>query len=103
MYHQLAVVLGNQLFPNHEALQPNKQTLFFMAEDVGLCTHFKYHKHKLMLFLSAMRSHAAEVEKQHALKYWHLTAENRSAVVRRQTGADAGRTSGYPRDRYLRD
>ena len=78
MYHQLAVVLGNQLFPNHEGLQPNEQTLFFMAEDVGLCTHFKYHKHKLMLFLSAMRSHAAEVEKQHALRYWHLTDENRS-------------------------
>ena len=78
MYHQLAVVLGNQLFPNHEALQLGEPTLFFMAEDVGLCTHFKYHKHKLMLFLSAMRSHAAEVEKQHALKYWHLTAENQS-------------------------
>lgn len=26
-----------------------------MAEDRGLCTHFKYHKKKLVLFLSAMR------------------------------------------------
>jgi deoxyribodipyrimidine photolyase-related protein len=79
-YHQLALILGNQLFPNHAALQPSEQTLFFMAEDVGLCTHFKYHKHKLMLFLSAMRSHAEEVGKQHALRYWHLTADNRSLL-----------------------
>ncbi len=79
MHHsQLALILGNQLFPNHKGLQPGKQTLFFMAEDVGLCTHFKYHKHKLMLFLSAMRSHADEIEKQHALKYWPLTTENQA-------------------------
>ena len=33
-----------------------------MAEDSGLCTHFKYHKHKIILFLSAMRKFAAELE-----------------------------------------
>ncbi len=76
-YRRLAIILGNQLFSHHEALQPDAQTLFFMAEDAGLCTHFKYHKHKLMLFLSAMRSHAEELEKGATLKYYHLTAQNR--------------------------
>ena len=32
-----------------------------MAEDIGLCTHEKYHKHKLILFLSAMRSYRDEL------------------------------------------
>lgn len=76
-YRRLAVVLGNCLFPHHGALQPDAQTLFFMAEDVGLCTHFRYHKHKLMLFLSAMRSHAEDIEKDYPLQYWELTEENR--------------------------
>ena len=43
-----------------------------MAEDKGLCTHFKYHKHKLVLFLSAMRSHADEIRKNHDIKYTQL-------------------------------
>jgi deoxyribodipyrimidine photolyase-related protein len=34
-----------------------------MAEDHGLCTHFKYHKHKIILFLTAMRRYAAELKK----------------------------------------
>jgi deoxyribodipyrimidine photolyase-related protein len=33
-----------------------------MAEDHGLCTHFRYHQHKLVLFLSAMRHFAAELK-----------------------------------------
>jgi deoxyribodipyrimidine photolyase-related protein len=74
-YHKLAVVLGNCLFADHASLNPDRQTLFFMAEDSGLCTHFRYHKHKLMLFLSAMRSHADTVRKDFALEYWSLSQE----------------------------
>ncbi len=75
-YKRLAIVLGNCLFANHTPLQPDAHTLFFMAEDTGLCTHFRYHKHKLMLFLSAMRSHAESIEENHPLQYWKLTAQN---------------------------
>ncbi len=50
--------------------------MFFMAEDAGLCTHFKYHKHKLVLFLSAMRQHAAQLKKDNDLDYWQLTLQN---------------------------
>lgn len=77
-YKKLAVVLGNCLFPEHTALNPDAQTLFFMAEDAGLCTHFRYHKHKLMLFLSAMRSHADEIRKDHHLIYHQLDQQNQN-------------------------
>lgn len=32
-----------------------------MREDRELCTHFRYHKHKIIFFLAAMRSYAAEL------------------------------------------
>jgi deoxyribodipyrimidine photolyase-related protein len=76
-FTKLALVLGNCLFPSHHKLSPDTQTLFFMAEDEGLCTHFQYHKHKLILFLSAMRSHAEDIEKQHRLVYHQLSNNNR--------------------------
>lgn len=34
-----------------------------MAEDLGLCTHYKYHKHKLIFFLSAMRTFGDDLKK----------------------------------------
>ncbi|MEM6643103.1 MAG: cryptochrome/photolyase family protein [Bacteroidota bacterium] len=68
-FKKLAVILGNCLFPDHSRLNPSGNTLFFMAEDAGLCTHFKYHKHKITLFLSAMRSHADEIEKEYTITY----------------------------------
>ena len=53
------VVLGNQLFaPEVVAPHVGPDTRFFMAEDRGLCTYFKHHRQKLLLFLAAMRSHA---------------------------------------------
>ena len=59
----LLLILGNQLFaPAH--LREVAKCPVFMAEDVGLCTHFKYHKHKLILFLASMRNHAAELARQ---------------------------------------
>ncbi|MEP0985664.1 cryptochrome/photolyase family protein [Ekhidna sp.] len=76
-YKKLAVILGNCLFPDHDRLNPDNQTLFFMAEDSGLCTHYKYHKHKLVLFLSAMRSHAEEIEKDYPIDYHKLNSQNK--------------------------
>ncbi len=72
-YKRLALILGNCLFPDHELLEPDDETLFFMAEDKGLCTHYKYHKHKLILFLSAMRSHRDRLSSNHSLEYHELT------------------------------
>ncbi len=61
---QLILILGNQLFPAKQILrqiQDKSSSLVYMREDLELCTHFKYHKHKIILFLSAMRSFAEEL------------------------------------------
>ncbi|MBV6643801.1 MAG: cryptochrome/photolyase family protein [Cyclobacteriaceae bacterium] len=71
-FKRLALILGNCLFPNHHRLKPDQETLFFIAEDKSLCTHFKYHKHKLVLFLSAMRSHADQLRKDWEVVYKYL-------------------------------
>ena len=56
------VILGNQLFPI-EYIKKIKPELVFMREDLGLCTYEKHHKHKIILFLSAMRSYRDELKK----------------------------------------
>ena len=58
---KLFIVLGNQLFsPKYFA--DYKDHTFFMAEDYGLCTFEKHHKHKIILFLSSMRSFKEEIK-----------------------------------------
>ncbi len=60
------LILGNQLFdPKSAPLKGKKFDHVFMREDVELCTHFKYHKLKIALFLMAMRSYADELRKSH--------------------------------------
>jgi len=55
------LILGNQLFPikHYKKLKIDK---VFMAEDHGLCTHYKYHKHKIIFFLSSMRRYSEELK-----------------------------------------
>lgn len=50
---KLGVILGNQLFETqyYKDFPEN----IFMCEDQDLCTHFKYHKHKIIHFLASMR------------------------------------------------
>jgi deoxyribodipyrimidine photolyase-related protein len=63
MEKKLFLVLGNHLFPE-SYFRNFKSEFFYMAEDKGLCTHFKYHKHKIILFLSAMREFRNNLEKK---------------------------------------
>jgi deoxyribodipyrimidine photolyase-related protein len=59
------LVLGNQLFNPELALKQGlqaKKTLVYMREDRELCTHFRYHQQKIVLFLAAMRGYAAELK-----------------------------------------
>ncbi len=51
---KLQLILGSQLFPVHFYQDAEH---IFMCEDLGLCTHFRYHKHKLIFFLAAMRNY----------------------------------------------
>lgn len=73
---QLTVILGNQLFPRRY-YNDYKDDLIYMAEDRGLCTHFKYHKHKLVLFLSAMRHYAQDLKDQGFDVYYQKLEEQK--------------------------
>lgn len=60
---KLQLILGNQLFSPSSSLQHlNKGDCIFMREDAELCTHFHYHKHKIIFFLAAMRSYRDELQ-----------------------------------------
>ena len=59
--NKLFIILGNQLF-NPKFFEKYKEHTLFLAEDYGLCTYEKHHKHKILLFLSAMRSFCDELE-----------------------------------------
>lgn len=57
------LILGNQLFHPAKFLgHLDKKSIVFMREDPELCTHFKYHKHKIIFFLSAMRKYKVELQ-----------------------------------------
>ena len=60
---KLFFLLGNQLFSEKYLETFKKDHFFFMAEDYELCTYEKHHKQKILLFLSAMRSHADSLKK----------------------------------------
>ena len=55
------IILGDQLFP-HSFYKKYKELPAFMAEDMGLATHFKYHKYKIAFFFASMRSYADELK-----------------------------------------
>lgn len=57
------IILGDQLFPL-AVYKPFLGRPVFMAEDLGLCTHYRYHKHKLVFFLASMRSYADDLRAQ---------------------------------------
>ena len=71
------VILGNQLFDSNllvEKIPNKKNTIIFMREDMELCTYFRFHKHKIIFFLSAMRSFANNLVKQgYKVHYEKLT------------------------------
>jgi deoxyribodipyrimidine photolyase-related protein len=71
------LVLGNQLFaPESSCIEMGDSV--FMAEDYGLCTHFRYHKHKLIFFLAAMRHYRDELRQALGAKvhYAELDAQS---------------------------
>lgn len=60
----LHIILGNCLFNDITPLNIKDDDVILMIEDESLCTHFKYHKHKIILFLSAMRNYRDVLEEK---------------------------------------
>ena len=59
----LHFILGNHLFPKNYLNIRKEDNIILMAEDYELCTTYKYHKHKIVFYLSAMRSYRDELLK----------------------------------------
>ena len=73
---KLFFLLGNQLFSEKYLETFKKDHFFFMAEDYELCTYEKHHKQKILLFLSAMRSHADNLKKNKFKIEYYSIEEN---------------------------
>jgi deoxyribodipyrimidine photolyase-related protein len=85
---RVLLILGNQLFPI-ESLPPPEGLCVFMAEDVELCTYFRFHKHKIVLFLSAMRAYAAQLRQAgYHVDYVEIDDESKAMLSYEQKLAD---------------
>jgi deoxyribodipyrimidine photolyase-like uncharacterized protein len=54
-----------------------------MAEDHELCTYYRFHKHKIILFLAAMRTYADELKAAgYRVQYfsWMIVPSERKAM-----------------------
>lgn len=70
---QLHAIPGDQLFCV-QTYGPPPGSHAFLAEDHELCTRFRYHKHKIILFLAAMRSHR-DVLESHGVKVRYVSLD----------------------------
>ena len=77
MQIDLHITLGNQLFSPAEIKAINPK-IVFMREDYKLCTYQKHHKHKLILYLSAMRSYRDELEQSGIKVYYEELNDDKS-------------------------
>ncbi len=79
----LLLIPGDQLFSPQEHVFPklpkSQITVAFMAEHESLCTHFRYHKKKIVFFLSAMRAHAETLRATGIEVAYHPLAEEKEA------------------------
>lgn len=70
---KIQIILGNQLFPIAE-IKKIGAPLFFMAEDLELCSEIKNHKLKILNFLISMREYRDEL-KNNNLKVFYSSIE----------------------------
>ena len=56
-----ALILGTQLLKEHPALTDSSVELIIMIEAKDVCSKLPYHRHKLILLLSAMRHFRSEI------------------------------------------
>ena len=58
----LLIILGNQLFPI-KYIKKTSCTDVFMCEDYELCSDYKHHKLKILMFFLSMREYKKELIK----------------------------------------
>ncbi len=74
---ELVIILGNQLFdPKKWPTSLDGKKTIFIREDRELCTYHKFHKHKIIFFLAAMRTFKDELKQQgHDVHYEELSSD----------------------------
>jgi deoxyribodipyrimidine photolyase-related protein len=71
------VVLGNQLMRDHPAVDARAEDVVILIESYDICSKLNYHKHKLVLILSAMRNYRDYLlSKNIKVIYIEVTASN---------------------------
>ena len=70
MIQNLSIILGNQLVLP-ALIQELTRYPIFMCESDDLCRHFKYHKLKLLFYLTAMRHYRDELISHHCDCFYH--------------------------------
>ncbi|MFW5703890.1 MAG: cryptochrome/photolyase family protein [Patescibacteria group bacterium] len=71
--HTATLIYGNQLFARHPALthqSAHSANPVIMIEAHDLCTAYRYHKHKLVLVLAAMREYRNWLQKEGYTVYY---------------------------------
>ena len=66
----LLIILGNQLFPM-KYIKKTSCTDIFMCEDYELCTEYKHHKLKILMFFISMRNYKKELIKTGYNVHYH--------------------------------
>ena len=78
---ELSIILGNQLCKPDLIPEITKHPIF-MCESTDLCTHFKYHQLKIILFLTAMREYRDELNSLgHTCHYNELSSTNKQPFL----------------------
>ena len=75
----LTIILGNQLC-HTDLIKPLLKYPVFMCESDDLCTHFKYHKLKILFFLTAMREFSEELKNKGYLCHYHQLQSNKTQL-----------------------
>ena len=73
--NNLLLILGNQLFPI-EYIKKTNVNKIFMVEDYGLCTNYKHHKLKILMFFQAMRQYKEELIQNGYEVIYHSIEDN---------------------------
>lgn len=75
MCEKIILLPGDCLFENH-AFGSGEDAVYFMKEDRHLCTRFRYHQQKIVLFLASMRLHAGKLRSKGCRVHYQQISEN---------------------------
>ncbi|MGB1899355.1 MAG: cryptochrome/photolyase family protein, partial [Candidatus Kariarchaeum pelagius] len=80
MVNTLIYISADQLFHSHSALSIDDQCVVLMFEDTEFLLSYKFHKHKLIFIISAMRQYFQQLNAKNKF-YYKLNLDNASNTL----------------------